>query len=189
MAMNVLHRWCCSSRYWADAVEHRLLPWALDEVDLGARTLEIGPGYGANLRVLVDRTPSLTCVEIDPPMADRLRQRYGTRATVLTGDGTATGLPEAGFDSVVCFTMLHHVPTQPLQDRLFGEAFRVLGDGGVFAGSDGVHSWGFRLVHVGDTYNPVAPDTLPDRLRRAGFADVHVEVKGRDQRWRAVKAG
>ena len=188
MGMNVLHRLCCSSNYWAKAVERKLLPWALRDVELGERTLEIGPCYGANLRVLADKTPSLTCVEIDGPMADRLRDRYGSRAHIITGDGTATGLPEAQFSSVVCFTMLHHVQTPPLQDRLFSEAFRVLSPGGVFAGSDGVHSLGFRIVHIGDTYNPVSPDTLPDRLRSAGFTDVYVDTKGGEQRWRAVKA-
>lgn len=189
MSMNVCHRLCCSSNYWARSVERKLLPWALAGVDLGAKTLEIGPGYGANLRVLVDRTPDLTCVEIDEPMAARLRERYGSRATVINGDGTHTGLPDADFNSVVCFTMLHHVPTPALQDRLFAEAFRVLNPGGVFAGSDGLHSLGFRLVHIGDTYNPVPPDTLPERLRRAGFTDVYVDTKRGEQRWRAVKSG
>ncbi len=186
--MNMLHRVCCSSPLWAKAVERELLPWALAGVDLGTSTLEIGPGYGANLRVLADKTPSLTCVEIDAAMAERLRRKYGERARIISGDGTATGLPDANFSSVVCFTMLHHVPTAPLQDQLFAEAFRVLRPGGVFAGSDGIHSLGFRLVHIGDTYNPVFPDELPDRLRRAGFIDVFVDTKGGEQRWRAVKA-
>ncbi len=186
--MNMCHRLCCNSNFWAKAVERRLLPWALADVELGERALEIGPGYGANLRVLLDKTPSLTCVEIDAPLAARLRDRYGSRADIITGDGTATGLPDADFNSVVCFTMLHHVPTPPLQDQLFAEAFRLLSSGGVFAGSDGVHSLGFRLAHIGDTYNPVSPDTLPDRLIHTGFTDIHVDTKGGEQRWRAVKA-
>lgn len=187
MAMNLVHRLCCSSNYWARSVEQKLLPWALAEVDLGTNTLEIGPGYGANLRVLVDKTPTLTAVEIDGPMARRLESKYGTRARIINGDGTNTGLPDADFSSVVCFTMLHHVPTPPLQDKLFAEAFRVLQPGGVFAGSDGVHSIPFKLAHIRDTYNPVSPATLPDRLRQAGFADVQVEVKNGEQRWRAVR--
>ncbi|PQM47485.1 putative S-adenosylmethionine-dependent methyltransferase [Mycobacterium talmoniae] len=188
MAMNLVHRLCCSSNYWARSVEQKLLPWALAEVELGENTLEIGPGYGANMRCLVEQTPRLTAVEIDPPMAARLQGKYGGRARIITGDGTDTGLPAEDFSSVVCFTMLHHVPTPPLQDRLFAEAYRVLAPGGVFAGSDGVHSMSFRLLHIRDTYNPVPPDTLPDRLREAGFSDVHVEVKDGRQRWRAVKA-
>jgi len=187
--MNLCHRLCCSSNYWAKAVERQLLPWALADVELGENTLEIGPGYGANLRVLVDQTPRLTAVEIDAPMAERLRRRYGDRARIIHGDGTATGLPAEDFSSVVCFTVLHHVPTPALQDQLFAEAFRVLAPGGVFAGSDGVDSRWFRIAHFRDTCNPVSPGTLPDRLRRCGFRDVHVDVKGGEQRWRAVKAG
>lgn len=185
--MNLLHRRCCSSTRWANQVKEEMIPWVLAGVDLGDNTLEIGPGYGANLRVLVDRTPALTAVELDPVMAARLQETYGSRARVLNGDGTDTGLPGDEFSSVVCFTMLYHVPTPQLQDRLFAEAFRVLRSGGVFAGSDGVPALHFRLVHFRDIYNPVPPNTLPDRLRDAGFRDVEVEVRGDRQRWRAVK--
>jgi SAM-dependent methyltransferase len=187
MAMNLCHRLCCSSNRWANAVESQLLPWVLAEVELGDNTLEIGPGYGANLRVLLDKTTKLTAVEIDDSMAQRLQRRYGERARIVNGDGTDTGLPANEFSSVVCFTMLHHIPTAELQDRLLAEAFRVLRPGGVFAGSDSMRSVRFRIMHVRDTCNPVPPDTLPDRLRTAGFHDVRVEADDRRLRWRAVK--
>jgi SAM-dependent methyltransferase len=189
MAMNLCHRLCCSSDRWAKEVENHVLPTVLADVELGDNTLEIGPGYGAFLRVLVDKTPQLTAVEIDTPMAQRLQDRYGDRARIINGDGTDTGLPANEFSSVVSFTMLHHVPTPELQDRLFAEAFRVLRPGGVFTGSDGVPSLTFRILHFRDTYNPVPPETLPDRLRAAGFQDVDVKVDTGRQRWRAVKAG
>lgn len=188
MAMNLCHRLCCSSNRYAAAVERRLMPWALADVDLGDSVLEIGPGYGANIRVLVDKVPWYTAVELDRPMAERLQALYGERARIINGDGTDTGLPAGEFSSVVCFTMLHHVPTAELQDRLFAEAFRVLRPGGVFAGSDSVASIPFRIVHFRDTCNPASPVTLSDRLRAAGFEDVKVEVRGNRQRWRAVKA-
>ncbi len=188
MAMNLPHRLLCRSRYWARGVEATLLPWALDDVELGDNTLELGPGYGANLRVLVEKTARLTAVEIDAVMARRLQDIYGSRARIICADGTDTDLPANTFSSVVCFTMTHHLPTSRLQDRLFAEALRVLRPGGVFAGSDGVHSIPLRLLHIGDTYNPVSPETLPDRLRHAGFSDVHVDTRGGRQRWRAVKA-
>ncbi len=187
--MNLCHRVCCSSNRWAKEVEDHLLPWVLADVDLGDNTLEIGPGYGAILRVLVDKTPKPTSVEIDPPMAQRLQRLYGGRARIINGDGTNTGLPADEFSSVVSFTMLHHVPTAALQDRLFAEAFRVLRPGGVFAGSDSVPSLRFRMLHLRDTCNPVSPETLPERLRAAGFRGVDVEVRARRLRWRAVKAG
>ncbi|WIM88048.1 class I SAM-dependent methyltransferase [Candidatus Mycobacterium wuenschmannii] len=187
MAMNVLHQRRCSSASWANMVREDLLPWALAGVDLGEQTLEIGPGYGATLRALVDRAGAVTAVEVDEPMAERLNHLYGDRARVLHGDGSDTGLPDKAFDSVVCFTMLHHVPTDQLQDRLFAEAFRVLRPGGVFAGSDRLGSLLFRLIHLRDTYNPVEPDGLRQRLGRIGFDDIRIDTAGTRLRWRAAK--
>lgn len=168
-------------------VADQLLPWALKHVELGPRTLEIGPGYGATLRALLDLTDSLTAVEVDSAMAERLHRLYGERARIIHGDGTNTGLPDDHFSSVVCFTMLHHVPSPHLQDQLFAEAFRVLRPGGVFAGSDGVPALPFRLLHIADTYNPVAPAGLPGRLAAAGFTDIQVDVTGGRQKWHATK--
>ncbi|MGH3971364.1 MAG: class I SAM-dependent methyltransferase [Mycobacterium sp.] len=187
MAMNLCHRLCCSSDRYAAVVKSRLMPWVLADVDLGDNVLEIGPGYGANIRVLIDKAPHYTAVEIDQVMAERLQGLYGERAQIIHGDGTDTGLPAGDFSSVVCFTMLHHIPTAVLQDRLFAEAFRVLRPGGVFAGSDSVASIPFRILHFRDTCNPVAPDTLPERLHATGFGDVHVDASSGRLRWRAVK--
>jgi SAM-dependent methyltransferase len=189
MAMNLLHQRRCSSAGWADMVRDQLLPWALADVELGDETLEIGPGYGATLRALVDRADAVTAVEVDKPMADRLVRLYGDRARVIHGDGSNTGLPDTSFSSVVCFTMLHHVPTDRLQDQLFAEAFRVLRPGGVFAGSDRLPSLPFRLIHIGDVYNPVTADDLRARLGQAGFADIRTDVSGVRLRWRATKPG
>lgn len=189
MAMNICHRLCCSSDRYFRVVEDALLPWVLGDVELGDNVLEVGPGYGANIRVLIDKAPHYTAVEIDQPMADRLKDKYGDRARIIRGDGTDTGLPSEEFSSVVCFTMLHHVPTPALQDQLLAEAFRVLRPGGVFTGSDSAASTLFSILHFRDTCNPVSPDTLPDRLRAAGFDDVHVQANGRRLRWRALKAG
>jgi SAM-dependent methyltransferase len=189
MAMNLLHQRRCSSVGWAEMVRDELLPWALAGVELGDQTLEIGPGYGATLRALVERAGAVTAVEVDKPMAERLDRLYGDRARVIHGDGSDTGLPDTSFDSVVCFTMLHHVPTDRLQDELFAEAFRVLRPGGVFAGSDRLPSLPFRLIHVGDTYNPIRPDELKTRLGLAGFTDIRTDVAGVRLRWRASKPG
>lgn len=105
--------------------------------------------------------------------------------TVVDGDGTDMPFPPQQFDSVVCFTMLHHVPTPAQQDALFADALRVLRPGGVFAGSDGLDSRLFRLIHVGDTCVPVPPEHAADRLTRIGFTDVDIETGATSFRFRA----
>ncbi|MFF3642263.1 class I SAM-dependent methyltransferase [Streptomyces sp. NPDC002564] len=176
MPMNWVHRKFCSSEKWARTVREQLLPWALEDIELGDDVVEIGPGYGANLRALIDLTPRLTAVEIDEDTARLLARRWGGRATILHADGAAMPLPDDTHSSVVCFTMLHHVPTAAHQDRIFAEAFRVLRPGGVFAGSDGRPGFAFRLLHVRDTMNTVSPEEFPGRLKAAGFTDVAVDL-------------
>ena len=185
--MNPIHRVVCRSSWWRSVTTTRVIPWAIGSVDLGDETLEVGPGYGANLRELKRRTGRLRGLEIDLGFAARLRRRFGDIAEIVHGDGTAMPFPDGEFSAVVSFTMLHHVPSAELQDALFAEAFRVLRPGGVFAGSDGATSPAFRLIHVGDTCVTVDPATLPDRLRAAGFTDVRVDTAKRHFRFRAVK--
>lgn len=172
---------------WEKTSATRIVPWALSGLDLGADTLEIGPGYGANVSALLARTSALTGVEIDPALAARLRDRHGRVMTVIDGDGADMPLPPGRFDSVVCFTMLHHVPSPARQDALFAEALRVLRPGGVFAGSDGLDSRMFRLLHLGDTCVPVPPETAADRLRRIGFTDIDINTGTNIFRFRARK--
>jgi SAM-dependent methyltransferase len=114
-----------------------------------------------------------------------LRRELAGAVRVLQGDGTALPLPDQRFSGVTCFTMLHHLPSPRLQDRLFAEACRVLRPGGGFAGSDSLPSLAFRLLHVGDTMVTLDPATLADWLA-AGSVDVEVTaVPGRSVRFRA----
>lgn len=188
MGMNIVHGAFCRSNAWRWYTAKRVVPQTLEGLDLGEHTLEIGPGYGANLRALGQRTGRLTAVELDQGLVDRLRQRFGETAEVVQGDGARLPFADNAFSSVVCFTMLHHVPTATEQDALFAEALRVLRPGGVLAGSDGVDSLPFRLAHLNDTYNPVTADRLPQRLAAAGFRREAVVTKLGELRFRAFKA-
>lgn len=95
---------------------------------------------------------------------------------------------DGSFSGVVAFTMLHQVPTVVLQDQLLAEAHRVLRPGGVFAGLDGIHSFLFQIIHLGDTYMPVDPATFVQRLKEVGFTDAVVEQESARFRFRAVRS-
>jgi ubiquinone/menaquinone biosynthesis C-methylase UbiE len=129
---------------------------------------------------------------VDERLAAGLRQQFADSADsagtggsarpagsveIVTGDGADMPLPDGRFSAAVCFTMLHHVPSPALQDRLFAEAYRVLRPGGVFAGSDSQLSLRFRLYHLFDTMVVVDPATLPGRLAAAGFTDIAVKTR------------
>ncbi len=191
--MNLVHRWLCGTARWRRTVRESILPWALEGTPLAGslpagRVLEIGPGPGASTELLVERAADLTCMEVDPDLAAALAARFAGRCVVVRcDDATAMREADGSFDHVVCFTMLHHVPSSALQDRLFREVRRVLRVGGVFAGADTRASVPLRLLHVGDTYVPVDPATLAERLRAAGFREARVDVRTHAFRFRAVR--
>jgi len=175
--MNKAHEMCGSDE-WRKAMREVILPWALNGTDLGDDVLEVGPGYGATTDVLSQAVPRLTSVEIDDELAAMLTDRFADVPSVEIVNGDATSLPytDNRFSGAACFTMLHHVPTIALQDRLFAEVARVLQPGAPLVASDSLGSEELKAHHEDDTYNPVDPDTLPDRLAAAGFADVNVRV-------------
>jgi SAM-dependent methyltransferase len=175
--MNRLHRWYCRSSQWKKKLDYDILPWALNGVPLGDEVLEVGPGPGLTTDWLSHRAKSVTCIEVDRAFASALTSRTGnTNITVLRGDATAMSLPDQVFSGAVCFTVLHHLPSPALQDRLFAEMFRVLRPGGVLAGTDSMQSLLMRIFHIGDTMVLVDPASLPPRLESAGFCDVKIEI-------------
>ena len=187
--VNRFHRWYCGTGHWARVVQAQLVPWALQGIDLGADVLEIGPGPGRSTALLARRASSVTAVELDPALAAATAVRLASSPNVRVevGDGTALDYPDASFDAVVCFTMLHHVPSTALQDALFGEARRVLRPGGWFAGTDSVPTPVFRAAHVHDTMVPVRPATLSQRLAGVGLVDITVDAAAKAFRWRAAR--
>jgi SAM-dependent methyltransferase len=187
--MNLAHRYLCASTRWNTTVRTAILPWVLDGVDLGSNVLEIGPGYGAATDHLRAHVGHLICVEIDRALAARLAERMAAHdVTVLCEDATRMSLADASCDGAVSLTMLHHVPSVALQDRLLSEVARVLRPGGVFAGFDAADGTMFRLLHAFDTMVVIDPRTFPARLSRAGFTDIAIDVRARGFRFRARRA-
>ncbi len=187
--MNRFHRWYCRTDRWTQAVQNELLPWVLEGVELGPDALEIGPGPGRATEELRRHTARLTSLEIDPCLAASLRERLaGTNVTIVEGDGKTMPFEPATFSSAVCLTMLHHVPSEGLQDQLLAEVHRVLKPGGILVGSDSRWSPVFQMIHLFDTMVIVDPETFGRRLESAGFVDVEVQMVARAFRFRARRA-
>ena len=165
------------------------MPWGLDGVELGPHVLEIGPGPGMTTDYLRERVGHLTSLEIDRELATALRRRLGAgNVEVIDGDATDMPFADGSFSSALSFTMLHHVPTVELQDRLLRETYRVLRPGAVFAGVDSRDGWIMKVIHIGDVMVLVDPDTFGGRLEAAGFRDVGVDANDRRFRFRATRA-
>jgi ubiquinone/menaquinone biosynthesis C-methylase UbiE len=174
--MNENHALCATPE-WAEFMESEVLEPVTSGLELGHEMLEIGPGPGAATRWLRHRVQRLVALELDPDAAARLAYDLtGTNVTVRVGDSTQLPFPDASFDSVGCFTMLHHLPTAQAQFRTLCEAFRVLRPGGVLVGADSLASQGLHEFHAGDTYNPIDPARLLVFLQSADFGQVTVSA-------------
>lgn len=139
--------------------------------------LEIGPGPGATTDWLRHRVEQLTAVEIEPAAAEALRTRFAqTNVVIIDGDASALPFEDDSFDSAGSFTMLHHVPTVALQNRVFAELLRVLKPGATLIGFDSLASNDLHAFHVDDVYNPIDPSTLLPRLQTIGFGAVTISV-------------
>ncbi len=185
--MNRLHHWLCRSDRWRKTIQQRV-PWVLSGSDLGHDVLELGPGPGITTDLIRLNAPRLTAIEVDPELADSLRARlHGSNVEVVTGDATAMPFSNGQFSGGISFTMLHHVPSPELQDKLLREVWRVIRPGGEFVGSDSLQSMFMRLIHIGDTLVPVNPDRFGRRLESAGFQVVEIEKKADVFRFHARK--
>jgi SAM-dependent methyltransferase len=185
--MNEAHAQLCASPEWAEYLRTEVLSSVAAGIEFGDELLEVGPGPGAATEWLRARVPRLVAVESDEDAAAVLAERYaGTNVEVIHADATALPFAPASFDSAASFTMLHHVPTVALQNRLLAEVLRVLRPGGVLVGSDSLPSDELHHFHEGDTYNPIEPGAFLTRLQTLGFADIAMAVN-REMRFVAHK--
>ena len=164
------------------------MPWGLDGVEVGSQILELGPGFGATTRVLIRRLGHLDVLELDQRYCERIQVQFGSRVKVTRGDATSMPYPDGQFSTVLCFTMLHHIPSRELQDKAFSEVARVLAPGGIFAGTDSIGAGAMcKLIHIGDVMVLVDPEELQERLTAAGLT-APVVARGDDSfRFRARK--
>ena len=168
--MNKAHE-ACGGDEWRQAIRDVILPWALGETNLGDDVLEVGPGYGATTDVLSQSVPRLTSVEIDDDLAAMLTDRFADVPSVqiVHGDATSLSYPDDSFSGAACFTMLHHVPTKELQDRLFAEVARVLRPGAPLVASDSLASEELKTPPRGRHIQPRRPGDAACPVGDRGF--------------------
>ena len=99
----------------------------------GQQVLEVGCGRGVGVEILLGLGAAhVTGFDLDPEMVALARQRlakYGSRAHVFVGDAAAIAAPDTGFDTVVDYGIIHHIPNWRQALR---EIARVLAPGGAF---------------------------------------------------------
>jgi SAM-dependent methyltransferase len=167
----------CRSGPWRVAARHVVLPWALQGIELHGGVLEIGCGSGAMASGLLHRFPEvrLTATDVDDAMVEAASRRlagFATRADVRRADATALPFPDASFDGVVTFLMLHHVIDW---EGALAEIARVLRPGGVLVGYDLVGGGSGSMIN-GKEHGTrrVQGSDLHDELARLRFTGIEV---------------
>jgi ubiquinone/menaquinone biosynthesis C-methylase UbiE len=187
--MNRFETWFCGSSIWRRVTRRQLLPWMLQDSDLGEHVLELGAGPGATTDELRWQSARVTSLEYDHGFAARLGARVrGTNASVIQGDAATLPFPDKTFSSAIAILVLHHLHSRELQDRAFTEICRVLRPGGTFLALEIEDGWLNRVGHIRSTFVPVAPAAAIARLTAAGFSGVTVDFRHGGFRIRALRA-
>lgn len=98
-------------------------------VRAGSRVCDVGCGYGATARMLVDELEAQVTGLTVSPVQLRYGQAHarGENPRLLLGDWLDNGLPSASFDAVLAIESVSHMRERP---RVFSECLRVLRPGG-----------------------------------------------------------
>lgn len=191
--MSAVERAFCRSGPWRSFARRRVLPWALDGLELRGDVLEIGGGSGAMADGVARTFPGvrLTVTDVDDAMVAAARARLAQvdHASAERADVTALSYDARSYDAVTSFLMLHHVIEWRAALR---EAARVLRPAGMLVGYDLTNTRTARLIHRvdGSPYRLIAPAELRDGLTAAGLTRVAVTAAamGHLMRFRATRA-
>jgi ubiquinone/menaquinone biosynthesis C-methylase UbiE len=150
----------------------------------GGTALEIGCGRGVGLELILDRFGAARAdgFDLDPAMVARARRRLvrrGSRVRLWVGDAGAIPVPDAYYDAVFDFGIVHHVPDWR---RALVEVERVLVPGGRFYAEEVLRAF---IVHP--LVRRVLAHPLEDRFDAPAFGaalgEVGLEPLGSRQMW------
>ncbi|MCC6213315.1 MAG: class I SAM-dependent methyltransferase [Polyangiaceae bacterium] len=138
----------------------------------GSRVLEVGCGRGKGVRLLLESLGAarVDAFDLDPAMVELARAElagFGDRSRVWQGSVTAIDAPDAAYDAVFDFGILHHVPRW--RDGL-AEIHRVLAPGGRLFAEEALAEF---ILHP--LWRRVLDHPLEDRFDRATFERALVE--------------
>lgn len=104
---------------------------AISKIDWrGKRVLEIGSGVGTDARTIIGKGGVYTGINVDAASTEattRALRAFSLPGVALQGNATALDFPDAVFDVVYSFGVLHHIPDVA---KAVAEIHRVLKPGG-----------------------------------------------------------
>jgi ubiquinone/menaquinone biosynthesis C-methylase UbiE len=131
--------------------------------------------------------PRLTAIEADQDLAQLLRARLrSTNVEVVNGDATSILSRMRSFQDVRAFTMLHHVPSPALQDKLLSEVWRVLKPGGFSSAATACKAYSCECSIWVTRLSPFVRIPLA-RLEGAGLEVIELEKGSGAFRFYAIK--
>jgi ubiquinone/menaquinone biosynthesis C-methylase UbiE len=111
-------------------LEPYIEPFADFSAASGQRTLEIGVGLGADHQRFAEAGAKLSGIDLTPRAIEHTRRRlalFGLDSDLQVADAEALPFPNASFDRIYSWGVLHHSPNTP---KAIDEALRVLRTGG-----------------------------------------------------------
>jgi SAM-dependent methyltransferase len=184
-----IKHWSETPLYFPEEVRYGTYPWLYEAAEFrnhrGERVLEIGCGTGCDLLQFAKHGAIATGVDITPEHLELARQRVGDLATVMEADARNLPFPDACFDYVYSYGVLHH-SDEPR--KIVEEIFRVLRPGGrfnvhVYAKISYFTLWsilrhGFRWkLWIENSRTPVHIDLNTARSLRRLFAPAQLRVE------------
>ena len=139
----------------------------------GGEALEVGCGRGVGTELILDvfGAERVDAFDLDIDMVRRAQARLEKRGTAVRlweGDATSIDAPDATYDAVVDFGIIHHIPNWR---GALAEIFRVLKPGGRFYAEEVLA----RFIH-NPFWRRVLDHPMEDRFDHVQFRDALEDV-------------